>query len=313
MELQDCAAWLNAHDRYLLITHRRPDGDTLGSAAALCHALRRLGKTAHLYVNTEVTETYLPFVESYFAPAGYEAETFVSVDVADTRMLPPDYAGRVDLRLDHHLTESKMSPLNVVWSSKAACGELILALIDVLCGGIDKAEADLLYMAVSTDTGCFCYANTHADTFAAASRLLEAGADLPRLNKILFRTKSRAKLALEGMVFSSLRSYRDCAINVAVITLDMMERSGATEDDCDDLASLAGLVKGNRVSITVRELSSDPSLSKVSLRTDGSVDASRVCAGFGGGGHKMAAGCELPMAPSGTAEAIRLAVEAVWA
>ena len=313
MELQEVAAWLMRHDNYLLITHRRPDGDTLGSAAALCHALRRLGKTAHLYRNPEITETFLPFTAPYLAPDGYEGKTVVSVDVADTRILPLGVEGQIDLRLDHHVTESDMSPRNIVWSDKAACGELILALIDLLCGGIDKEEADLLYIALSTDTGCFVYANTKADTFAAASRLLEAGADLPKLNKILFRTKSREKLALEGMVFSSLRSYKDCAINIAIITLDMLERSGVTEDDCNDLASLAGLVKGNRVAITVRELSTDPPMSKVSLRTDGSVDASVICERFGGGGHKMASGCELPMTAWGTAETIRLAVEEAWA
>ena len=138
-------------------------------------------------------------------------------------------------------------------------------------------------------------------------------ADLSLLNKIFFRTKSPARLALEGMVCSSLRSYRDHAINIAVITLDMLRRAGVTEDDCSDLASLAGQVRGNRVAITVRELSVDPPRSKVSLRTDGGVDASQVCARFGGGGHKMASGCELHLPPDETADAVRRAVEEVWA
>ena len=125
---------------------------------------------------------------------------------------------------------------------------------------------------------------------------------------------------------SSLRSYRDHAINIAVITLDMLRRAGVTEDDCSDLASLAGQVRGNRVSVTVRELSADPPRSKVSLRTDGGVDASQVsvrsqpsfdssalCALFGGGGHKMASGCELDLPPDETADAVRRAVEEVWA
>ena len=99
--------------------------------------------------------------------------------------------------------------------------------------------------------------------------------------------------ALEGMVYSTLASLRGGELNIAVITLDMLRASGVTEDDCDDLANLAGQVAGSRVSVTVRELSADPPESKVSLRTDGGVDASRVCARFGGGGHKYAAGCEL--------------------
>ena len=93
----------------------------------------------------------------------------------------------------------------------------------------------------------------------------------------------------------------------------MLRRAGVTEDDCSDLASLAGQIRGNRVAITVRELSVDPPRSKVSLRTDGGVDASQVCARFGGGGHKMASGCELDLPPDETADAVRRAVEEVWA
>ena len=289
MELLECAAYLRAHDNYLLVTHQRPDGDTLGSASALCHALRRLGKTAHLYKNPEITEMFVPFVSPYYVPEGFVPETCVSVDVAENKLLALGFEGKISLKLDHHVPRGEQPENAVIWTHSAACGELVLALIDALVGGPDKTEADLLYIAVSTDTGCFCYANTNSATFRAAARLCDAGADLPLLNKIFFRTKSPARLALEGMVCSSLRSYRS------------------------DLASLAGQVRGNRVAITVRELSVDPPRSKVSLRTDGGVDASQVCARFGGGGHKMASGCELDLPPDETADAVRRAVEEVWA
>ena len=85
MELLECAAYLRAHDNYLLVTHQRPDGDTLGSASALCHALRRLGKTAYLYKNGEITESFVPFVSPYFAPEEFVPEICVSVDVAEER------------------------------------------------------------------------------------------------------------------------------------------------------------------------------------------------------------------------------------
>lgn len=313
MDIRECAALLKEHDNFTLVTHRRPDGDTLGSAAALCHALRRLGKTAQLYRNPEITETYLPYVSPYLAETDTAAGLNISVDVADPSMLAPGFSGDIFLKLDHHVPRAPMGKYSLVWAQSAACGELVLALIEELCGGIDKEEADLLYIAVSTDTGCFRYANTKADTFRAAAKLLDAGADLPGINQPLFRSKSRARLALEGLVYSDLRSYRDNAINIAVITLAMLEKAGATEDDCEDLAALAGSVRGNRVSITVREMRTDPPRSKVSLRTDGGVDASALCARFGGGGHKMASGCELDETPEDTARILREAVEEVWA
>ena len=187
-----------------------------------------------------------------------------------------------------------------------------MELIETLCGSIQPEEADLLYMAVSTDTGCFVYDNTKADTHRAAAKLMDAGANLPLLNKPLFRYKSMARILLEGMICADMRSYRDGQISVAVITLDMFRRTGATEDDCNDLASLAGQVMGNRAAITVRELRADPPLTKVSIRTDGVVDASHICSLFGGGGHRMAAGCELPFPPEETARQVREAVERAW-
>ncbi len=313
MELAQAAEFFREHDRFQLVTHRRPDGDTLGSAGALCHALRRMGKIAFIHPNPEITETYLPFVAPYLAPAAEDGCVNVAVDVADPGIVCQGFDGPVHFWLDHHPDRNGLREPGIVDHRKASCGEVILALINEMLGAVDKEEADLLYMAVSTDTGCFCYANTKADTFLAAAALLEAGADLPRLNKLFFRTKRRERMLLEGMVYSSLRSLRGGQINVAVITLDMLRRSGVTEDDCDDLANLAGQVAGSRVSITVRELSADPPESKVSLRTDGGVDASCVCARFGGGGHKMAAGCELPLPPAETAEKVLAAVEEAWA
>ena len=313
MDIRECAELLRSHDNYTLVTHRRPDGDTLGSAAALCHALRRLGKTAHLYRNPEITETYLPYISPYFAAEDAVQGLCISVDVADAGMLADGFRGDIFLKLDHHVPRAPMGEHSLVWTHKAACGELILELIEELCGGIDKEEADLLYLAVSTDTGCFRYDNTKADTFRAAAKLLDAGADLPAINRPFFRTKSRARLALEGLVYSDLRSYRENAVNIAVITLDMLSRAGVTEDDCEDLAALAGSVKGNRVAITVREIRLDPPRCKVSLRTDGGVDASQICARFGGGGHKLASGCELDETPEETARILREAVEEAWA
>ena len=312
MELNECAEYLRSHDNYLIVTHRRPDGDTLGSAAGLCHALHRIGKPAWLFPNPEITDTYMPYVEAYLAPEGYAGDTVLATDVADTTLFCQGFDGTVDLWLDHHATRGAGRDLAVVWPTKASCGELMMALIEELCGDIVPEEADLLYIAVSTDTGCFVYDNTTAETHHAAARLLEAGANLPLLNKPLFRFKSLARLQLEGMILSTLRAYREDTVSTVLVTMDMLRRSGATEDDCNDLASLAGQVKGNKVAITVRELCENPPHSKVSIRTDGCVYANTICQRFGGGGHKMAAGCELDLPPQETVEKILAAVDELW-
>ncbi len=310
MKICDCAALLKAKDDILLLTHSRPDGDTLCSAAALCSALRRLGKNAGLYNNPEITESYADFVKDYLWTE-YPAEAYiVSVDTADVRMFPKGFTGTVELAIDHHASNPGYAQNNLIFGEKAACGEIILELILALCGDLTKEEANLVYAAISTDTGCFCYANTNPDTLRAAAVTIEYGAENGWLNKLLFRSLSFSRLKLEGLIYASMRSLRDNAVNVAVVTLDMMKESGATEDDCDDLASLAGKVKGSVVAITVRELG--PGRSKASVRTNETVNASDICARFGGGGHSMAAGCTADMGPNELAEALIKVVDEVY-
>ena len=304
MTLNECLDYLNNNDGYLLLTHIRPDGDTLGSAAALCHILRRMGKVAFLYPNPQLTETYKPYVEPFLAPPGYEPVTLLSVDLASENLFPEGFAGgKIDLCIDHHPTNSGYAENLLCMPEKASCGEIVLELGKLALGGIDKTEADLLYMAVSTDCGCFVYANTKPDTHRAAAELMEAGADYKTLNKRLFRTSTYSRLKLEGLIYDGMQRFgpNEC-VSVVTVTLDMMAESGATEDDCEDLASLAGRIAGNKVSVTIRQL--EPKLCKVSLRSGEDFDSSAICALHGGGGHKMAAGCTISSDPDETRDVI---------
>lgn len=296
MTLNDTLDYLKDNDGYLLLTHIRPDGDTLGSAAALCHILRRMGKTAYLFDNPQVTANYAPFVAPYLAPGDFRPDKVLAVDLAAPNLYPQGFAARpIALCIDHHPTNSGYAKRLLCQPDKAACGEIILQLAQAL-DLLDAEAATLLYMAVATDCGCFVYANTNADTHRAAARLIEAGADYKRVNKLFFRTFSYSRLRLEGMLYAGLRRYGpgEC-VTVATVTMDMLDKAGATEDDCEDIASLAGKVAGSRVSVTIREMK--PGLSKLSLRSGEDFDCAAVCALHGGGGHKMASGCTIKAGP----------------
>ena len=309
LTITECIETLLGHDHYYIITHVRPDGDTLCSAAALCSALRRKGKTAAMYPNPGTTETYLPLIAPYVGEQG-ENDFIITVDVADVTMFPDGWTGSVDLAIDHHPKNPGYAAASIIDGSTASCGEIVMNLILGMCGTMTKAEANLLYVAVSTDSGCFCYGNTTAETLRAGARLIDCGAENAPLNKEFFRSYSFARLRLEGMIYSGLRSVRDNKINIAVCTLDMMQASGATEDDCDDLASLPGKVRGNVVGIMIREL--EEGRCKVSLRTTDEVDSAAVCGRFGGGGHKMAAGCTLNTDPETAAALMLASVNIEW-
>jgi phosphoesterase RecJ-like protein len=310
MNHTEAAEWLRSHDGYLILTHRRPDGDTLGCAAGLCQALRQLGKTAYVLTNPETTSTYLKDVESYFAPEGYEPETVVSVDTATLGLLPDNakaYQDRIAFAFDHHPSYEGFAPESCVDASCAACGELIYRVCQAL-GPITAEVAKPLYVAVSTDTGCFVYSNTTSETHQVAAELMKYGDFYKEVNKRCFRTKSLKRLKLESLLVEGMEVYDDGLIAVAAISLDMMEQVGATEADAEDLAAFVGQVEGVKISATIRELR--PGECKISLRTDANLlNATETCALLGGGGHAAASGATV----NGTVEEAKQAIlQAIW-
>lgn len=299
MNVVECAQWLKEHDNILIITHTRPDGDTLGSAAALCSALRRCGKSAALYKNPEITDKYYKYVSAYIAD-DFEYSCAVATDVAEKHMICGGFSGDVQLCIDHHPSNSHYAENLLLNAGKASCGEIVLEVIKELCGDISPEEASLLYMAVSTDCGCFRYANVTSETFAAASELASCGARVQALNFDLFRQVSKARIVLEGLICSGLKFYSEGKIVVATVTEKMMQEAGATENDCDDIAGIPGRVEGCVLSLVIREL--EPEKCKVSARSHPKFDCSALCARFGGGGHKMASGCVVKATPEETCE-----------
>ena len=290
LTVQEAAARLRQMNNVLLLTHVRPDGDTIGSAAALCQALRDMGKTAYLLYNPEITDTYAPYAEPYWASEGFVPEHIVSADIAALNLLPDNaaaYASRVELTIDHHGSQAFFAAETCLDADAAACGEIIYRVIRELTA-VTPAIALLLYVAISTDTGCFVYANTTADTHRIAAELLETGIDVGPVNKVLFRTKSKTRLAMEARMVADMELYDGDRVVVMSIPLSLRQELHATEADIEELSSLAALVEGTDCGITLRELK--PGRVKLSLRTGPRVDACAVCQRLGGGGHTAAAG-----------------------
>ena len=292
MTYTEAAAWLKDHDRYLILTHKRPDGDTIGCAAALCLGLRGLGKTAHICPGTGETHLFTPYLEGLLAPEGYEPETVVSVDIAArglfTKSGQPWLERGIDLAIDHHPSQEFFAKETCLDAGRAACGEIIYDILNEL-GQVNGETAVPLYVAVSTDTGCFQYSNTTADTHRVAAALMDTGIDVFPLNKRHFRTKTWARLQVERLIVERMHRYEDGKVAVAPVSLSLMDEAGATEEDMEDIAAFLGQIEGVETSVTIREL--EDGACKLSVRTSGGLNATRVCALLGGGGHAAAAGC----------------------
>lgn len=301
---RETAAALRGMDNVLILTHVRPDGDTIGCAAALCQALRDTGKTAYLLYNPEITATYAPCAAPYWAPEGFAPEHVVSTDIAALNLLPDNaaaYADRIELAIDHHGSHGFFAEQVCLDADAAACGEILYGIIRELTA-VTPDIAMLLYVAIATDTGCFVYSNTTAQTHRIASELLGCGIDVGPVNKALFRTKSRTRLAMEARMVADMTLFDQDRVVVMTIPLSLRQEMHATEADIEELSSLAALVEGTDCGVTLRELR--PGVIKISLRTGPRVDACAVCQKLGGGGHRAAAGATA----DGTMDEVRSAV-----
>lgn len=292
---REAAALLRRQDEVLILTHRRPDGDTTGCAAALCQSLRELGKTAYLLKNPDITAVNEVYAAPYWAAEDFKPAFVVSVDVAAKSLFFPAaeaYFDRIGLAVDHHPSFEGFGEASCVDASRAACGEIVYEICREL-GPVTPEIALPLYAAVATDTGCFVYANTTAATHRTAAALLETGIDYFSVNKRHFRTKSPRRIALEAALYQTLEYFHEGRGVFLTVPLSLMEELGAAESDAEDLSALAGIIEGVDCGVLLRELPGGQW--KVSLRTgaNGRVNATEACRLLGGGGHAMAAGASV--------------------
>lgn len=293
MNERQTAEWLMEREDFLILTHVRPDGDTIGCAAGLCLALRGRGKTAWVLENPEATSLFTPYLEGLTAPEGWSPDTVVSVDIAARGLFPENarcYLERVDLAIDHHPSQEFFARETCLEAESAACGEIVYNIVTLMTP-VTPEIALPLYVAVSTDTGCFVYSNTTARTHRIAAALMDCGIDAAPVNKALFRTKSRTRLAMEAWMAEWAEYYDHDRVVVMQIPLSLCLDYKATEADVEELSSLAALVEGTDCGVTLRELKDGRV--KISLRTGPRVNATEVCALLGGGGHAAAAGATL--------------------
>ena len=300
----ECARFLLSHDRYTILSHRRPDGDTLGATAALCLGLRQLGKQAHVLYNEEITDRFAWLYEGLTKEAAEADDVIVSVDVASPGMLPKAFLhllGRIQLRIDHHDSATSFTDEELVDGASASCAELIWDVLEAMGVQMDKAIAEAVYVGTSTDTGCFRYANTTAHTFATAAKCAAAGARVFELNQELFETNTLGRLKMQAWIVDHMKLIAGGRMAVIAIPKAVEETIGVTEDDMDNISSFPRTVAGVCMAATLRETKDGES--KISVRAVPGYDATRVTVPFGGGGHKGAAGgaIKLPLAEAAKA------------
>lgn len=298
--VSEAADMLVAADRILILIHHFPDGDTIGSGFALCHALQSLGKTVRVACNDTIPEKY-NYMVSAVPQSDFEPNFICAVDVADSKLLGESlqpYVDKIDLCIDHHGSHREFEKHLLLDASMGANAMIILQVIEAMGVTVDQTIADCLYTGIATDTGCFKYSNTTALTHYMAAQLMEAGAQAEPINRAMFDIKSHARMQLEKLALQSITFYDHNRTAVMSVTVDMIQKSGAEENDMEGLSPLTRQIEGVWVGVMLREKRDGDY--KVSIRTGTHADAAAICGLLGGGGHPRAAGCTL----SGTAEEV---------
>ena len=292
MTRTDCAVFFREHDNFCILTHDAPDGDTLGSAATLCRGLRDFGKTAFILENPEVPKHLAYLCEGLTVEAPMENATVVSVDVAAPHMLvknPNLDASKLILRIDHHGRSTSFAPLELVDATSASCAEIIYDILVELGVQMTPEIAIPLYTGLSTDTGCFRFANTNAHTYTTAAACAATGANLQPITQALFDTISLNKLRVQAWVTENTRFLAEGKAALCAMPAGLAAQLGVAEEEVGGMSGFIRSIEGVCLAATLRE-DSEAGKVFISVRAVPGYDAAVVCEKFGGGGHKGAGG-----------------------
>lgn len=302
----------------LILFHRHPDADAIGSTLALRLLLKAQGCRVSIACEDEIPERlqFLHDGKQEFAqytrlPSDYSPIQIIAVDTASPSQLGALYqifGDRVDLMIDHH-ERGEMYADGWICGKAAATGEMILDIAEALLekGRISEIPTGvypLLYAAISSDTGCFRYSNVTPDTHMRAARIVSHGIDTASINHLLFESKSYKVLSAEKAGFDRLRLYSGGRVAIIPFPYELKVELGLSDEHLETLVDVARSLEGVMVAVTIRQPSSD-GVFRASMRSSCDLDVAKICAEFGGGGHIRAAGCTI------TADSIDEAVEIV--
>ena len=284
--------------RFLLTSHANPDGDAIGSTVAAARLLRQLGKAASVWLKDPVPRLYHALPGSGRIHTGTEPPDGFPGDLdgvivmecpsTDRTGLEDALKGLPLINIDHHLGNEHYGSVNWVDTAAPAVGEMVFRLALAMNLAIDRSTANALYLTLVSDTGGFRFSNTTAAAFDAAAELVRAGASPETISKWLYESQPESVLRLVCEMLQTLEVHAQGRVATAWLTREMTERAGAGPGDSEGLIDYPRSIDGVEAVAMFRQL--DDGGFKVSLRSRGSVNVERIARGFGGGGHKNAAG-----------------------
>jgi len=289
------------HSHVMILGHKDADGDTLGCSLAFAEALRERGKRVSVVIPHPLPQKYawMPgFDQIVETPDSAETIDLVLFFDAGNMERSGSAATHVAehatiVNVDHHTSNSRFGDVNIIDPEASAVGQMCLDMLEHFAWRISPSMATNLYTALITDTGGFRHENTTPRALRDAARLAALGADPSYVASMVYKSRPLTAVRLSGLSIVSMQVEMGGRLVWTKVTRRMLREAGAvmaeSEDIIDTLNSLADI----DLAIIFKEVG--PRLTKISARSRGPVDASALCAQFGGGGHRRAAGAELPL------------------
>lgn len=292
--LSEADDFLKNCDDAVIITHQSPDGDCIGAGFALKDILDALGKRSRVVCSDEFPKRF-DFLTNTGCGEDFEPKTVIAVDIADPQLmgdLKEVYGGRVQLCIDHHISNTEYAERTLLSADASATCEIIYDLAYEMGVELNKHTAACIYTGIATDTGCFKYDCTTVHCHEIAAELMKNfDINFSRINRNMFDVKSIGRIRIESAVLELLEYYHENRFTMICITAEIMEKMGVDASELEGCASLPLQVEGVEVGVLLKER--EPGVYKVSMRSANDVNVSDICQTLGGGGHAKAAGCLL--------------------
>ncbi len=288
------AAEIRRRQRFVVVSHARPDGDAIGSSMAMALALQRLGKDARVVSRDRVPPPMqgFPGVESIEVIDRIENtdEAVIILECGDAQRTGIEGIERgYMINIDHHPGNALYGAMNWLDLSAAACGEMVFELIGQLGVTLTPEIATHVYIAILTDTGAFHYSNITPRTFDICRQCVEAGVNPPAVARSIFDSNNLARLKLYGAVLHRMQLDPSGRIATVYVDQQMARECGGTYEDTEGLVNLPLTVKDIVAVAFFKE--NGPGDWRISMRSKGAINVNAIAREFGGGGHTNASGC----------------------
>ena len=310
MGVSELAAWLRAHDNFLVVSHTHPDGDAVGSTLAAAHVLKALGKQVVMYNATGLPEAYdwlelpAPVVTSLaqLAELGFKPAACLALDCGDLHRIGEELAQAWETgffaataSIDHHSDNPLYADVNWVRIEAGATAQLVGELAEFLGLSLSGPLGEAVYLGIATDTGNFQYDNTSAEILDMAADIVRQGLDVGGFTDKLNNQWTLARMKAWVELLSLMETAFDDRLVYVAAEQEFFIKHNLPGTDYSEFSSLLRRIRGARIGMFIRAFKSGQS--KVSLRSTGAVDVCKAAQAFGGGGHRNAAGVEMAVPP----------------